>query len=895
MRCLLRSSLLFLPLLFAPKANTSLLIPAPGQAAAIQSWKVQSSGNVSNDAVKLSTPDLDVSGWFSIGAKGTLMATVLENNPRVDPFFSTNLDSMEHAYFQVPWFYRAEFETSPRYVKTDNQFQLQTHGISSRADIYLNGVLVVDKAAQAGAYAGFTYDITTKTKPGKNVLLIRVYPTDYNRDFALGFVDWNPYPPDNGTGVWRDVEIKQSGISTFSSLPRVTSQLDGTIRMTADVRNWGNKSTSADLHCKVFDFEDKELIVGGLANTSVKIDAKTTQRISWSFKVDSPRLWWPAQWGDQPLYSVSCTLSTGSHLSDRTPKVRFGIRTVESVLKKHNDTMFIVNGKPFQVIGAGYTSDIFLRFDEEKVRNELQYVLDMGLNTVRLEGKQEHPRLYELADEMGVMIMAGWECCDKWEGWSYNDEGSGEKWTDADYDIANASMRHEADMMQHHPSLLAFLVGSDFWPDDRATRIYVDALRAFDWDIPIIASASQRGFSELLGNGGMKMDGPYDWVPPNYWYTDQLGAAFGFGSELGAGVGTPELNSLKRFLSDSDLNDLWKNPNKGLYHMSTNVSSFYTRQIYNEALWARYGAPTSLDNYLLKAQMMDYEATRAEFEAYAAKWTAERPATGLIYWMLNNAWPSLHWNLFDYYLHPAGSYFGTKVGGRLQHVAYDYITRSVYLINRSLFPFGSSTVEVELLDLNGTKITTRTTTTTLSPNNSTKLFEIEKIDQIRDVALLKLVLKNNETVLSRNVYHLAPKPDTLDFDNSTWYHTPVTKYADFRALNALPQADLSVKAAITNIKAADVTAKITLQNRSKTPAVFIRLNLVKHSDHKDDRDVVPVRWSDNYVTLWPEETLELRVGFTVSDGQGATQVQVDGWNVGKQTVGVSIRGGGSEN
>jgi exo-1,4-beta-D-glucosaminidase len=836
------------------------------------------------------------------------MAVVLDYiaDPDDKFFYSMNLEEIDHKIFQVPWIYRAEFEVQTGFATAGSYYQLKTHGISSRADIYLNGALVADKSMQAGAYAGLTFEVTSKVKPGQNVLLIRVYPTDYNRDFALGFVDWNPSPPDNGTGIWRDVEVKQTGQLAFARTPRLTTRLDGNVQMKADVSNWGNTSALANVYCNVYDPQKKELTfdgLGSLVKTSVTLAAKSTQEISLRFKIDDPLIWWPAQWGGQPLYSISCTLTAGARLSDSMYGVRFGFRTVTSTLNRFNDTMFHVNEKPFQVIGAGYTSDIFLRFDEAKLAAQFHYVLDMGLNTVRLEGKQEHPRFYELADEMGIMLMAGWECCDKWEGWSYNDEGSGEKWKDADYAIANASMRHEAEMMQHHPSLLAFLVGSDFWPDDRAVHIYVDALQAYDWDVPIIASASQRGYPDLLGNGGMKMDGPYDWVPPTYWYTDQLGAAFGFGSELGAGVGTPELRSLKRFLSPSDRDDLWKKPKKGLYHMSTNVSSFFTREIYNDALWSRYGAPTSLENYLLKAQLMDYEGTRAEFEAYSAKWTAERPATGLIYWMLNNAWPSLHWNLFDYYLHPAGSFFGTKVGARLQHVAYDYLSRSVYLINRSLSALAPCIVDVQLLDLNGTMISHTTTATQLSPNNSTQLFEVPGIDQIRDVALLKLVLQGNKTVLSRNVYQLTPEPDALDFDNSTWYHTPVAKYADFRALNALPLVDVSVKALITKIKSSDITARVTLQNRSKLPAVFVRLNLVDTVDNPKYvmdppyvTDVTPVTWSDNYVTLWPEETLHLEVRFKLGDRlpDQATKIEVEGWNVGKHRVGVSIAGGKGE-
>lgn len=68
-------------------------------------------------------------------------------------------------------------------------------------------------------------------------------------------------------------------------------------------------------------------------------------------------------------------------------------------------------------------------------------------------------------------------------------------------------MRHEAAMLQTHPSILAFLVGSDFWPDDKAAAIYVEALDDYDWQNPIICSAAKLGFPEILGPSGMKMLG----------------------------------------------------------------------------------------------------------------------------------------------------------------------------------------------------------------------------------------------------------------------------------------------------------------------------------------------------------------------------------------------------
>ncbi|KND91786.1 Exo-beta-D-glucosaminidase [Tolypocladium ophioglossoides CBS 100239] len=368
------------------------------------------------------------------------------------------------------------------------------------------------------------------------------------------------------------------------------------------------------------------------------------------------------------------------------------------------------------------------------------------------------------------------------------------------------------------------------------------------------------------------MDGPYDWVPPNYWYDTEpsrgrRGAGFGFGSELGAGVGTPELGSLRRFLSEGDLEDLWKKPNKDLFHMSTNASSFYSRRIYNEGLFRRYGAPKSLDDYLLKAQMMDYEAARAQHEAYSSQWNAARPATGTIYWMLNSAWPSLHWNQFDHYMHPAGSYFGSKTGSRVEHVAYDYVRQSAWVINHSLDRQGPRKIAVELVDLGGAALSTQTLAVTTKANTAANMGKVSDLGRIKNVAFLRLVLSDDEGVaLSRNVYWLTAAVDALDWQNSTWYHTPVTKFCDFAALGDMETATVSLRPA-----SGEGGTALELQNQSAVPAFFVRLNLVDGQGE----DVNPVLWSDNYVTLWPHETLRLEV----SSSGGGKRVQVSGGNV----------------
>ncbi|GFF83890.1 exo-beta-D-glucosaminidase [Aspergillus lentulus] len=854
-----------------------------GDTTKLSQWRLQSSLAVSNVSA-WSLPGNDDSSWYQIGARATVMAGLLENGVFNDTtlFYSNNMETKigNTAMFEAPWLYRHELSIKNK-IRKGEHYLLHTHGITSKADIYINGVLVAPSSVQQGSYGGHTYDITKYLRVDSNALLIQAYPTNYLRDFAQGFVDWNPYPADNGTGLWRDVMITKTGPVSISS-PRVVTNF----------RKPGGKPVTVNVIVDVTNHENET--VDGTVQGTIRSDTESfalserfsirpyeTKTIPINVKIEKPKVWWPAQWGPQHLYMVNVNATVGKgKISDVALQRRFGIRQVDSHVNSHNDTAFTVNGSPFLVLGGGYTPDLFLRFDVNRVRSIFQYMLDMGLNTVRLEGKQEHPELYDLADEMGLMVIAGWECCDKWEGWDYNNEASGEKWTEKDYPIANASMLHEAAMMQTHPSMLAFLIGSDFWPNDRATKIYLDALHRLDWPVPIIASASKRGYPKALGPSGMKMDGPYDWVPPNYFYGDQLGAAFGFGSEEGAGVGTPEFPSLRKFLTPEELDSLWKNPDQNQYHMSRYDSSFYNRALYNKALFARYGAPVSLEDYLVKVQMMDYEATRAEFEAFSVRQNASRPATGVIYWMLNSAWPNLHWQLFDYYLSPAGAYFGTKVGGRIEHMAYDYEERAVYLINRSLEKQGPRIVSVDLVDLHGKSIFSSKVTVNATPNSSKKVIPVKAVEQIKDVAFLRLVLKNPSTgaILSRNVYWLSAQNDVLDWDNSDWYYTPVRKYVDYKALISMPT--VAVTASLKRLPARDGLSQVqvVLNNPSATPAVFMHLSAI---NKETQEEITPVFWSDNYVTIFKGESMTLTAAFP--GGGSNWEVILSGVNV-KRTI-----------
>lgn len=174
---------------------TSQLVSNAGDNAVIPDWSLQSSAQLPNNLTNLSLPGADVSGWYRVSYRGSVFSGLIENGKFNDTelFFSDNLETMvDYSNFEVPWVYRKEFELKRR---GDQHYFLNTHGITSKADIYINGQTIATSENQVGSYGGHRYEITAELQDGTNCILITAYPTNYLRDFAMGFVDWNPYPP----------------------------------------------------------------------------------------------------------------------------------------------------------------------------------------------------------------------------------------------------------------------------------------------------------------------------------------------------------------------------------------------------------------------------------------------------------------------------------------------------------------------------------------------------------------------------------------------------------------------------------------------------------------------------------------------------------------------------
>ncbi|WP_406437952.1 exo-beta-D-glucosaminidase [Streptomyces sp. NBC_01613] len=865
----------------APAHRPTRVASAPGATTALTGYTIQSTAKVSAPASDVSSPGYPATGWYSAGPRSTVLAALLANGVYADPFYSTNQQKIPRADFEVPWWYRSDFTVAD----TSERTYLDFSGVISAADVYVNGKQVATTTDVTGAYTDHELDVTSLVRSGANTVAFRIQPNDPNKNLTMGWIDWLQPPPDENMGIVRDVLVRRGGPVALRDAHVVTkldvpSLASADLTVKAQARNDSGTPATTTVSGSIGTTTFEKNVT--LAAHETKTVTFTPSDVS-GLHLAAPKVWWPAGMGGQPLYDLKLSASVSGSVSD-TAHQTFGIRDVQAPLNSDGARQYRINGRKLLIKGGGWSPDEFLRWDRSYVEDRLKYALDLGLNTIRLEGHLEPDEFFDLADRYGILTLPGWECCDKWEG-QVNGSETGDKWTAADYPVAKASMAAEAARLRDHPSVISFLIGSDFAPDATIEKNYLDALKAADWPTPVVAAASDNS-SPQLGSSGMKMTGPYDWIPPNYWYAKREGGATGFNSETSAGPDIPTFDTLRRMMTPAELDTLWKNPDAKQYHRSPS-STFGTLKLYDDALNGRYGAPTSLADYVRKAQLAQYENVRAQFEAYERNATdSSKPSTGVVYWMFNSGWTSLHWQLMDRYLDQGGAYFGAKKANEPLHVQYSYDDRSVAVVNNRHSAASGLTARATLFNPDGTQKYDKTVTGVKVSGDgahSTALTLPASVTGLSTTYLARLTLTDaSGKEVSRNVYWLSTKPDTLDWANTDWYYTPTTSYADLKGLSAMAQVPVSATAS-TDSSGGTATTTVTVRNTGsgKTPSLLTDVHLVD----AQGKPVLPVQWSDNEVGLWPGETATLTATYRTADLHGSVpRVRVSGWNTPEQTV-----------
>src|ERR1700733_12744279 len=427
-------------------------------------WSLQSSGKVAGTGEAISSTTFQAENWIQAEVPITVVAAQVKSGLLPDPFYAMNLRQYPgvgypigsnfsnipmppDSPYAVSWWYRKEFALPDGFAR--KTVWLNFRGINYRANIFLNGRQIANSNEVAGAWRTYEFNITALVKSGTNVLAVQVWAPTEN-SLSITFVDWNPAPPDKNMGLWREVYLRTSGPVALRD-PAVASKVDSAansaahLTVTAQLKNASDHPVAGTLKGKIEGIEfaqPVELAAGESKDVFFAPDQYPQLNLS------NPRLWWPRQMGTPNLYDLTLSFEINGEASDIS-RTKFGIREVTSEVTEeaphHFKRLFKINGENILIRGGGWTPDMMLRENQERLADQFRYVRDMGLNTIRLEGKLESDAFFEMADQQGILVMAGWCCCDFWERWN--------KWKPEDLEIAKTSLRDQIYRLRGHPSL----------------------------------------------------------------------------------------------------------------------------------------------------------------------------------------------------------------------------------------------------------------------------------------------------------------------------------------------------------------------------------------------------------------------------------------------------------
>ena len=752
-----------------------------------------------------------------------------------DLFVGRNYAAVDKAIFDDSWTYTTTFAAKP----ADGQYcELVFDGLNYYADIFLNGTQLASSDTTFGVFCRRAYEVGALLK-GRNSLEVRLRRAQ-SGDLNIGFVDWNPRPFDESMGIVRPVTVHMTGAVSVEDV-FVVPHLDVETLAKADLelrvklRNHADRAVEGSL-ALALDGVGEASVPVNLPAGALQTVVLTPEQVA-MLHLDNPRVWWSYDLGTPELYSLeACVLLDGA-VSDRT-SVDFGVRSITSRLTPENYRQYTLNGKDVLIKGAGWTDDLFLRDTPESILQQVEYVKDMNLNCIRFEniwGKDD--TVYDLCDRLGVLALVGFSCQWEWEDYCGLPEVghfgciNGQEVED----LAVAYFRDQVVRLHNHASVIGWLTGSDRIPNPGLEKRYLEIFEQEDYRSYV---CSAKNMESLAGWSGSKMEGPYEYVAPDYWYRNtDAGGAFGFNTETGIGANLPQAESLRRMIPEEAL---WPLSDSWNYHCTASGSAMNSPAMLNTVIENQYGAASGFEDFVRKAHAVDYDGTRAMFESFRARMPK---STGIVQWMLNSAWPSLYWQLYDWYGAPTAGYYGTRKACEPVQLIFDYADRKVYAVSER--PESCALKATVLVyDAQSRLLGGDSREITLDYRQSLPVFDLRRYDGKPHFVALAL-MQPDGTPVADNFYCLPAKDSDYNWSKTNWYLTPSTRHADLRFVFAQEPAEVEM-----SVEAVDGGYAVTLANKSQ---VISYMNIVKALD-ADGQLVVPAFWSDNFFPLLPGQT-----------------------------------------
>lgn len=793
----------------------------PGDKVTLDRWTLSQEGNAKE--YEISVPSTVAGALFEAGEFGN------------DLLESRNYASFDKTIFDKVWTYKTDFALA--FDKTQN-YELTFNGLNYYADIFVNGTQIAAADTTYGVFIRRVYDVTDllKSKNEVEVRIRRAQPGDLN----IGFVDWNPRPLDESMGITQTVVLSASGAADIDDvfvIPDLDTDTFAEADLEVRVTLKNNRNTPVEGNI-VLDIQD-----GGSCSVPVRLEAceerivSITPEQAANLHIDNPRVWWSWELGSPELYDLDVKFETEGSVSD-TETVTFGVREFDSYLNEYGYRQFTLNGKEILIKGAGWSDDIFLRDTPESLERQVRYVMDMNMNTIRFEniwGKDD--TIYDLCDRYGVIALVGWSCQWEWENYCGLPEVPhvGCIIQPKEIELASRYFEDQVIRLHNHASIIGWMTGSDCVPTPELEQRYLDTYAKYDYR-PYISSAKSLE-STLTGWSGSKMAGPYEYVGPDYWYIDtKNGGAFGFNTETGIGANLPQSESLKRMIPEDKL---WPISEYWDYHCTTSGSAMNSMSELTRTINGIYGEAGSFGDYVRKGHAADYDATRAMFEAFRVNIPV---STGIVQWMLNSAWPAIYWQQYDWYGVPVAAYYATKKACEPIQLIYNYKDHNVYAVNE-----GTEKKEiiasVKVYNVKSDLIFEDVRVLESSYRNTVKAFDLNRFQGSGHFVALEITDLDGTSVTD-NFYCIGAKPNEYRWNDDTWYYTPISRYTDLSfAFGQLP-ADVQLVS-----EKIDGGYAVTLVNNSPVVAY---MNVLKAKD-KDGQLIVPAYWSDNFLTLLPDQ------------------------------------------
>jgi beta-galactosidase/beta-glucuronidase len=905
--------------------QTAALIAQPVRQVKLVRFALQSSAVVKDDGAVISDPAYQTKDyWYPVTVPSTVLTGLVANKVYPDPYTGMNnmlipdaSDSFNRAYhleqhshlpgepnpWKKPYWYRTTFEVPA--ADNGRHFQLIFKGINYRADVWLNGRRIADSSRMVGMFEEFYLNADPAIRAGEtNALAVKIYPLDepglpaepqlkamedfYDNGGPTGDIgknvtmlssvgwDWIPEVRDRNIGIWQPVYLRTTG-QTIISHPRILTELTDTsiARLSLDLNltnNDGrrhNGKLTITINPENFPATGppvtftKDLTAEANGSTDIHLTSANTPALL----IRNPHLWWPNGYGSPNLYRIRLKFSDQNGISEDTSFI-FGIRTVSSTttdVRGYLRRDFYINGRRIHLVGGAWVPDMMLNRDYQRYDYELRLCRNANVNLVRVwgGGLGETDDFYELADRYGLLV---WQ-----DFWITGDTNGGFKGSAGWPVQSNVFINNVISTIlrvRNHPSLLVWTGGNE----GHARKELYDAMRnnvaQLDGTRPFIPCSS--GFSKAPADwkgswpdnklAGVYSGGPYSWQDEvQYYHLVNEGKGWVFKDETGI-PSQPPYNTLAKIIPnlapDSNLpyplNDTW-----GYHDACTGNGKYDT---YYKAMADRYGKPESIRDFCDKMQLVNADGYRAIFEAAGHKL---RETGGVMLWKLNAAFPSVVWQVYDWFLEPNAGYYFMQRACEPVHIQLNLDDSSIAVVNRTYHRQTNLRYKAEILDMEGRSLHRQEGHTTIDTTDAKSVASlIEPLRKITGISFVLLTLFDAAgKPIARNTYWMSPGHD-------------------FTSLRKMPATLVQWKVAPAQTTRTYKTWTIQIRNNSDKLAFFLNPQVTK-----DDEEVLPSYWSDNYFSIPPGETVTTTVSCPSAMLQGsAPRLRLEGWNIPQENI-----------